>query len=226
MLMNKLLKLSNKKMSDSHWYLSYLDQSKLPMEVDLSARPADGSAYRSSKTYACVMEIQDGRLYLVRAESPGFPRPKSIQELRRGEICFVMTRIGEIPMTPEEVIQVAKETVFEKVDQTVRFQVASIHAPFVSGEPSDGHREGELHLDCQPDPHDFSRDQFMVVLTAECQNKLNSKGVKDITKYFLGQTIMATGPVRGVEYNDREMRGEHFHLIVDDPSKLIFDKSE
>ena len=214
------------KMSDSHWYLSYLDQSKLPMEVDLSAWPADGSAYRSSKTYACVMEIQDGRLYLVRAESPGFPRPKSIQELRRGEICFVMTRIGEIPMTPEEVIQVAKETVFEKVDQTVRFQVASIHAPFVSGEPSDGHREGELHLDCQPDPHDFSRDQFMVVLTAECQNKLNSEGVKDITKYFLGQTIMATGPVRGVEYNDREMRGEHFHLIVDDPSKLIFDKSE
>jgi hypothetical protein len=37
---------------------------------------------------------------------------------------------------------------------------------------------------------------------------------------------MATGPVRGVEYNDREMRGEHFHLIVDDPSKLIIDKSE
>jgi hypothetical protein len=66
----------------------------------------------------------------------------------------------------------------------------------------------------------------MVVLTAECQNKLNSKGVKDITKYFLGQTIMATGPVRGVEYKDREMRGEHFHLIVDDPSKLIIDKSE
>ncbi|MFM2219832.1 MAG: hypothetical protein RL240_4150, partial [Planctomycetota bacterium] len=214
------------KMSDSHWYLSYLDQSKLPMEVDLSAWPADGSAYRSSKTYACVMEIQDGRLYLVRAESPGFPRPKSIQELRRGEICFVMTRIGEIPMTPEEVIQVAKETVFEKVDQTVRFQVASIHAPFVSGEPSDGHREGELHLDYRPDPHDFSLDQFMVVLTAECQNKLSSEGVDDITKHFLGKTIMATGPVRGVEYNDREMRGEHFHLIVDDPSKLIFDNSE
>ncbi len=37
---------------------------------------------------------------------------------------------------------------------------------------------------------------------------------------------MAKGPVRGVEYTARAMRGEHFHLIVDDPSKLIIDKSE
>jgi hypothetical protein len=146
--------------------------------------------------------------------------------LGHGERLFVMSRLGENPMTPDEVIQVSKELRDDKDGRTVRFKVESVHAPFVLGEQNDGHREGELHLDCRPDPHDFSRDQFMVVLTAECQNKLNSKGVKDITKYFLGQTIMATGPVRGVEYNDREMRGEHFHLIVDDPSKLIIDKSE
>jgi len=211
------------KIAGNYWYLSYLDAGTTPKQVELSVRTPNGSAY---KTFACLLETQGDKLYLVRAESPGAPRPKSVQMLGRGERLFVMSRLGENPMTPDEVIQVSKELGDDKDSRTVRFRVESVHAPFVLGEQNDGHREGELHLDCQPDPHDFSRDQFMVVLTAECQNKLNSKGVKDITKYFLGQTIMATGPVRGVEYNDREMRGEHFHLIVDDPSKLIIDKSE
>ncbi len=207
----------------NYWYLSRLDSSSSTMQVDLSVRSGSDSVY---KTFACLLEIQDNKLYLVRAESPGFPRPQSVQELRRGETCFVMTRIGDSPMTPGEVIQVAKETLFEKEDRTVRFKVESVHAPFVLGEPSDGHREGELHLDCRPDPHDFSLDQFLVVLTAECQKKLHSEGVEDITKHFLGKTITAKGPVRGVEYTARAMRGEHFHLIVDDPTKLIVEKSE
>lgn len=207
----------------NQWYLSYLDSSTSPMQVDLSVRPANVAVY---KTFAGLLEIQGDTLYLVRAQSPQFPRPQSVQELRRGEACLVMTRIGENPMTPEEVIQVAKESLFGKEDQTVRFQVASVHAPFVLGEPSDGHREGELHLDCRPDPHDFSLDQFLVVLTAECQKKLLSEGVEDLTKHFLGKTITAKGPVRGVEYTARAMRGEHFHLIVDDPSNLIIEKSE
>lgn len=129
-------------------------------------------------------------------------------------------------MTPEEMVQIAKASRFDKDYQLVRFKVASVHAPFVLGEPSDGHREGELHLDCRPDPHDFSLDQFLVVLTAECQKKLRSEGVEDITKHFLGKTITATGPVRGVEYTARAMRGEHFYLIINDPSKIIIDKSE
>lgn len=207
----------------NYWYLSRLDSSSSPMQVDLSVWSGSDSVY---KTFACLLEIQDNKLCLVRAESPGFPRPQSVQELRRGETCFVMTRIGDSPMTPEEVIQVAKKKVFEKEDRTVRFKVESVHAPFVLGEPGDGHREGELHLDCRPDPHDFSLDQFLVVLTAECQKKLLSEGVEDLTKHFLGKTITAKGPVRGVEYTARAMRGEHFHLIVDDPSKLIIEKSE
>ena len=211
------------KIAGNDWYLSYLDAGTAPKQVELSVRSPNGSAY---KTFACLLETQGDRLYLVRAESSGAPRPKSVQMLGHGERLFVMSRLGENPMTPDEVIQVSKELRDDKDGRTVRFKVESVHAPFVLGEQNDGHREGEIHLDCRPDPHDFSRDQFMVVLTAECQNKLNSKGVKDITKYFLGQTIMATGPVRGVGYNDREMRGEHFHLVVDDPGKLIFDKSE
>ncbi len=207
----------------NYWYLSRLDSSSSTMQVDLSVRSGSDSVY---KTFACLLEIQDNKLYLVRAESPGFPRPQSVQELRRGETCFVMTRIGDSPMTPEEVIQVAKKKVFEKEDRTVRFKVESVHAPFVLGEPGDGHREGELHLDCRPDPHDLSLDQFLVVLTAECLKKLHGEGVEDITKHFLGKTITAKGPVRGVEYTARAMRGEHFHLIIDDPSKLIIDKSE
>ncbi len=207
----------------NYWYLSRLDSSSSTMQVDLSVRSGSDSVY---KTFACLLEIQDNKLYLVRAESPGFPRPQSVQELRRGEKCFVMTRIGDSPMTPEEVIQVAKEKLFEKEDRTVRFKVESVHAPFVLGKPSDGHREGERHLDCRPDPHDFSLDQFLVVLTAECQKKLLSEGVEDITKHFLGKTITAKGPVRGVEYTARAMQGEHFHLIIDDPSKLIIDPSE
>ena len=207
----------------NHWYLSHFDPSTSPMEVDLSVRTATRSDYQ---TYACRLEIQDDKLYLVRAQSPEFPRPQSVQELRRGETCFVMTRMGEAPMTPEEMVQVAKASRFQKDYQLVRFKVASVHAPFVLGEPSDGHRVGELHLDCRPDPHDFSLDQFLVVLTAECQKKLQSEGVDDITKHFLGKTITATGPVRGVEYTARAMRGEHFHLLINDPSKLIIDKSE
>ena len=211
------------KIAGNYWYLSYLDAGTTPKQVELSVRTPNGSAY---KTFACLLETQGDKLYLVRAESPGAPRPKSVQMLGRGERLFVMSRLGENPMTPDEVIQVSKELGDDKDSRTVRFRVESVHAPFVLGEPNDGHREGELHLDCRPDPHDFSPDQFMVVLTAECQKKLSSEGVDDITKHFLGKTIMATGPVRGVEYNDREMRGEHFHLIVDDPSKLIIDKSE
>ncbi len=207
----------------NYWYLSRLDSSSSTMQVDLSVRSGSDSVY---KTFACLLEIQGDKLSLVRAESPGFPRPQSVQELRRGEKCFVMTRIGDSPMTPKEVIQVVKEKVFEKEDRTVRFKVELVHAPFVLGEPSDGHREGELHLDCRPDPHDFSLDQFLVVLTAECQKKLLSEGVEDITKHFLGKTITAKGPVRGVEYTARAMQGEHFHLIIDDPSKLIIDPSE
>ncbi len=207
----------------NYWYLSRLDSSTSPMQVDLSVRSANASVY---KTFGCLLEIQSDKLSLVRAESPDFPRPQSVQELGRGETCFVMSRIGDNPMTPKEVIQVAKEKVFEKEDRTVRFKVESVHAPFVVGEPSDGHREGELHLDCRPDPHDLSLDQFLVVLTAECQKKLHGEGVVDITKHFLGKTITAKGPVRGVEYTARAMKGEHFHLIVDDPSTLIIDKSE
>lgn len=193
------------------------------MQVELSVRSPNNSAY---KTFACLLEIQGDKLYLVRAQSPGFSRPKSVQVLGNGERLFVMSRWGENPMTPEELIQVAKELRDEKEDRTVRFKVESVHAPFVLGEPNDGHREGELHLDCRPDPHDFSRDQFLVVLTAECQKKLRSDGVDDITKHFLGKMITAKGPVRGVEYTARDMRGEHFHLLVDDPSKIIIDKSE
>lgn len=207
----------------NHWYLSHFDPSTSPMEVDLSVRLAPHSDYQ---TFACRLEIKGDKLYLVRAQSPEFPRPQSAQELTRGETCFAMTRMGEAPMTPEEMVQVAKASRFHKDYQLVRFKVASVHAPFVLGEPSDGHREGELHLDCRPDPHDFSLDQFLVVLTAECQKKLRSEGVDDITKHFLGKTITATGPVRGVEYTARAMRGEHFYLIINDPSKLIIDKSE
>jgi hypothetical protein len=146
--------------------------------------------------------------------------------LGNGESLFVMSRLGENPMTPDEVIQVSKELRDENEDRRVRFKVESVHAPFVLGEPNGGHREGELHLDCRPEPHDFSLDQFLVVLTAECQEKLRSEGVEDISKHFLGKTMTAKGPVRGVDYTARAMRGEHFHLIVDDPSKLIIDKSE
>ncbi len=146
--------------------------------------------------------------------------------LGKGERLFVMSRLGENPITPDEVIQISKELRDANEDRTVRFKVESVHAPFVLGEPNDGHREGELHLDCRPDPHDFSRDHFLVVLTAECQKKLRGEGVEDITRHFLGQTITAKGQVRGVEYDARDMRGEHFHLIVDDPSKIIIDKIE
>jgi hypothetical protein len=205
----------------NHWYLSSLDAGTSPKQVELSVRPE--SVY---KTFACLLEIQDDKLYLVRAQSPVAPRPKSVQGLGSGETLFVMSRLGENPITPDEVIQISKELHDENEDRTVRFKVESVHAPFVLGKPNDGHREGELHLDCRPEPHDFSLDQFLVVLTAECQEKLRSEGVEDISKHFLGKTITAKGPVRGVEYTAREMRGEHFHLIVDDPGKLIIDKSE
>jgi hypothetical protein len=207
----------------NHWYLSSLDAGTSPMQIELSVRSPNKPAY---KTFACLLEIQGDKLYLVRAQSPGFPRPKSVQILGHGERLFVMSRLGENPMTPGEMIQVSKELRDEKEDRTVRFKVESVHAPFVLGEPKDGHRDGELHLDFRPDPHDFSRDQFLVVLTVECQEKLRSEGVEDVTKHFLGKTITAKGPVRGVEYTARDMRGEHFHLIVDDPSKLIIDKIE
>ncbi len=104
----------------NYWYLSRLDSSSSPMQVDLSVWSGSDSVY---KTFACLLEIQDNKLCLVRAGESGIPKATVCARTKtRGETCFVMTRIGDSPMTPEEVIQVAKEKLFEKEDRNGSIQ--------------------------------------------------------------------------------------------------------
>ncbi len=113
--------------------------SSSTMQVDLSVRCGSDSVY---KTFAACWKFKTTSFISYGLRVPD-PKAQSVQELRRGETCFVMTRIGDSPMTPEEVILVAKEKLFEKRRSNGSIQSRIGSCSVCIGEPSDGHREGE-----------------------------------------------------------------------------------
>jgi hypothetical protein len=200
----------------------------LSYEADLIWETSDGEV---SKLFRCLLEYRGKEMTLLRQENEQFSRPKSMDQLSTSTIKFTMVReeADSIPKrySPLEAIENAQR--FANDDQGkpmgVKFRVESVHPPFVPDEDGKhGHAKSELHLDFRSLPADFAQDQFLVVLTQEAINQLNKLGVENIEQHFLGKEIEVTGRVTSTMYTARGMRGDHFHLIVDNLLQIAFGK--
>lgn len=205
----------------SHWKHSDDNQS---IEADLTAESPSG---QDSKTFRCLLEIRGDELQLLRPQNERLNRPESVDDISSSVTRFTMTResasSGPKVRSPLEAIEIAKR--FANADHgkaiRVKFRVASVHLPFVSGGDEDrGHTKAELHLDFRPLPADFAEEQFLVVLTQEAIDRLKKLGIENIEAHFLNKQIEATGRILATTYTARGMPGDHFHLIANDLKQI------
>lgn len=209
----------------SFWKLRDEDQS---IELDLIS---DSSSGMESKALRCLMKFRDDKLILLQPQNDSSSRPKS--EESSSLTRFTMVRELDDPgpklYTPLEAIEVAKQFANDDHGQAiaVKFRVASVHPPFVSGGDDErGHSKLELHLDFRTLPANFAKDQFLVVLTQEAIVQYQELGIRDIEKHFLDKEIEIKGRVLSATMTARSMPGDHFHLIVNDLRQIVFVEDE
>lgn len=198
------------KTSGNHYRISLLDCNSTPNRVDLTAmfENAPGSA----RKFECIFELDGDRMILVRPQLNG-QRPASISNLERGETRFVLQRSKLKSLSPQEAIHFVERIGRVKTPLVIEFPVGLIYS-----QPGGA---GEMRLDFREVSVDDKADQFVVVLTENCQSQLRKNGIDMIERHFNGKVIRATGTPQIVAHSDPNTKGTHFRLIVDHPDQLV-----
>jgi uncharacterized protein (TIGR03067 family) len=198
------------KTSGNHYRISLLDCSTTPNRVDLTALFENAPEF--TRTFECIFELDGDRMILVRPQLNG-ERPASISNLERGETRFVLQRSKLKSLSPQEAILFMERIGRVKTPLVVEFPVGLIYT-----QPRGA---GEMQLDFRQVPVDDKADQFVVVLTENCQSQLRKNGIDLIERHFNGKVIRATGTPQIVAYSDPSTKGTHFRLIVDHPDQVV-----